>query len=120
MMVLHQVLHLRPEAFAVTQSSSRLPVAKYVKVRFRRRRNQITTPGAEPTLSYTLYWREFGRKKFQSLGPHANRAFAERMARQKEAELNSPQRLDSLKPASWKDFVKAYRDETYPGHDLPP
>jgi integrase len=96
-----------------------LPIQKYIKVRFRRRRNRVKKPGPEPTTSYTLYWREFGKKRFLSLGQYATRAFAERMAGEKEKELNSPQRRQAIKPVTWADLVKAYLDETYPGHDLP-
>jgi integrase len=99
--------------------ADRVPVRKYVKVRFRRRRNKIK-PGAEPTTSYTLYWREHGQKRFLSLGQFSTRAYAERMAREKEAELNAPQQQDVLKPAPWGAFIKDYLDQTYPGHDLPP
>ncbi|MFO0881564.1 MAG: site-specific integrase [Gemmataceae bacterium] len=97
-----------------------LPIHKYIKVRFRRRRNKIKGPGEEPTTSYTLYWREFGKKRFLSLGQFATRAFTERMAAEKEKELNSPMRRQAIRPASWADFVKAYLNETYPGHELPP
>jgi len=98
--------------------SGRLPVRKYIKVYVQKRKNK-PLEGRERTTSYTLYWKEHGERRFLSLGQYSTRAFAERMAREKEAELNSAKVEAVLKPATWDAVIKDYLDQTYPGHDLP-
>src|SRR5262245_59880981 len=63
--------------------SGRLPVRRYIKVYVQKRKNK-PLPGRERTTSYTLYWREYGERRFMSLGQFATRAYADRMAREKE------------------------------------
>jgi integrase len=91
---------------------SELPVRKYIKVWIEKRKNR-------KSVSYTLEWVEFGQRRFQSLGPHATRAFVQDTARRKEAELNNPNRLAALEPITWDAFRKKYLATLYPGNDLP-
>jgi integrase len=97
---------------------SSLPVRKLIKVWVEKRMNRVRA-GGKQGFSYTLEWKEFGRRRFLSLGPHATLAFAREAQRRKEAELNSPERLEALDPVTWGAFRKKYLDATYPGHDLP-
>jgi integrase len=85
-------------------------VHKYIKVWIEKRKNRTST-------SYTLEWREFGQRRFLSLGPHATLSYAREARRRKEAELNSTERMETLVPIAWDDFKKKYLDTFYPGHD---
>src|SRR5688500_8018985 len=89
-----------------------LPIRKYIKVWIEKRKNRTST-------SYTLEWGEFGERRFQSLGPHATLACAREAARQKERELNSPERYAGIEPMTWEQFTAKYLTTFYPGHDLP-
>src|SRR5262249_302084 len=91
-----------------------LPIRKFVKVKLKKRENR-----REGSTSYALRWPEHGQRRSLSLGPYATRAYAEWMRSEMEAKLNAPSQRESVKPARWKDFVKEYLDQTYPGHDLP-
>ncbi len=95
------------------------PVRKYIKVWTRRRKNNLKKDRTR-TVSYTLEWLEFGRRRFLSLGKHATWAYARQAAAQKEKELNSLARVEALEPIMWDDFCKKYLDTIYPGHGLPP
>ena len=94
-------------------------VRKWIKVWVEKRKNPPKLSGKR-TVSYTLEWVEFGKRRFVSLGPGATRGYAESMAKAKEAELNAPSPEEPLKPITWADFKKKYLETTYPGHDLPP
>jgi integrase len=96
-----------------------LPVRKWVKVWIKKRKNRVRQGGGEPSVSYTLQWKEFGADRFLSLGPHATLAYARRMQSDKERELNNPARHAGLDPVRWDAFRKKYLDTRYPGHDLP-
>jgi hypothetical protein len=98
----------------MTESGS---VRKYIKVWVERRRNPAKKNGSVTT-SYTLEWVLFGKRQFMSLGPGATRAYAEAMARAKEAELNSVTPDDFI-PITWADFKTKFLGQFYPGHDLP-
>src|SRR3954447_17384871 len=95
-----------------------LPVRKYIKVWVKRRKNPTKKNGRQTT-SLTLEWVEYGRRSFMSLGKGATMAYATAMAKAKEAELNNPRQIESLKPITWKDFTEEYLEKTYPGYDLP-
>jgi integrase len=98
---------------------SGLPVRKYVKVWIKRRKNRVRQGGTRG-FSYTLQWVQFGRERFQSLGPYATLAYTREAARRKEAELNSFEHEAGLDPITWDDFAKKYLNTFYPGHDLKP
>lgn len=79
---------------------SNLLVCKYAKVWVKRRKNRVRAGGAQ-SVSYTLQWLEFGQERFLSLGPHANLAYARRMAAETEWQLNSAKHRQELDPVSW-------------------
>jgi integrase len=94
-----------------------LPVRKFIKVWIKKRKNPPKRSGRQTT-SLTLEWVEYGQRFFMSLGTGATRAYAEAVAKAKEAELNSPSQIEQIKPLTWDDFSKEYMDRTYPGHEL--
>jgi integrase len=95
------------------------PPRKYIKVWVERRKNPPKSDGSQ-TVSYTLEWVEFGKRRFMSLGRAATAAYASRMAKLKEDELNSLDGQQGIEPSTWDDFKRKYLDTFYPGHDLPP
>jgi hypothetical protein len=96
-----------------------LPIRKYIKVWIKHRKNNARKSG-KPTVSCTREWVEYGRRRFMSLGKHANLAYARQAATAKERELNSPEQGESLEPITWPDFQKKYLETIHPGYDLPP
>src|SRR5262245_36002437 len=100
--------------------ASTMPIRKYIRVWVMKRKNNSRKDGKQPTVSYTLQWMMYGRKSVQSLGPGATRSYAERMAAQKEKELNAESPSNVLDPIVWSAFQKKYLDTFYPRHDLEP
>jgi integrase len=99
--------------------AEQLPVRKYVKVWVMRRKNNPRKGGKPATVSYTLQWVVYGKKEVMSLGPGATLAYAKRMAKDKERELNAETPAEVLDPITWAAFRKKYLDTFYPGHDRP-
>jgi hypothetical protein len=84
-----------------------VPVRKYIKVWLKKRPNPAKKDGSQ-TVSHTLEWVEFGKRRFLSLGRHATAAYARQARADKERELNSPEGRECLEPVLWKDFRKKY------------
>jgi hypothetical protein len=80
-----------------------LPIRKFIRVWVMKRKNNARKNGKAATISYTLQWEVYGRKSVMSLGRGATRAFAKRMATEKENELNSESETESLAPIYWSD-----------------
>jgi len=89
--------------------SEQLPIRKYITVWIKNRKNPPRKDGSV-TVSRTLERVEFGERRFMSLGKNATLAYAREAKKQKEAELNDPERRESLVPISWEAFAKKYLD----------
>jgi integrase len=95
-----------------------LPARKYIKVWVEKRKNPPKMDGSH-SISYTLEWVEFGKRRFMSLGKGATATYAARAAKLKERELNSMKEQQGLEPLTWDQFRQKYLDTHYPGHGLP-